>query len=392
MDKALWSSRKGNVKLIKAINEGSVLQLVRDSGPISRSAISRLTGLTPPTVSSMLDSLVAKGMIEPVGLGTSTGGRKPLMFRFNPDAGVIIGVDVGATKMAGGVTNLAGQVLVRETLTRDTGPPVAYDRLVALIESLLAKTPPGTPVRGIGLGVAGVVDYEEGVVTVAPGMGWQRFPLRRQLEARFGLPVFADNDVNLLLLGEQWLGAARGAANVLCVAVGTGIGASIMVQGQMYRGANDGAGEVGYFATDYQALAHPPGSEGGYGFLESVAAGPAIARRASALLGRTVSTPEVMRLAQEGDRVATEVVQDAIRHIGIAVANMVALLNPELVVLTGGVMRSSQLLFEPIRAIINRIVPVPPHIVLSDLKEEAGILGAVALVIDSAHRLTDLEV
>ena len=384
-------SCKTNGQLLKAIHEGAVLKAVRDNGPLSRAEISEMTGLTAPTVSSLLQSLAEQGVIRTCGIGESTGGRKPVLFEFHPGAAVVVGVDVGATKMAGGLTNLAGQVLARETITRSNGPADSYERLSLLIERLLAAVPAGVPVRGIGLGVAGVTRLAEGTVTLAPGLGWSEYPLGRLLEQRFGLPVFLDNDVNAILLGECWFGVARGERNVLCMAVGTGIGAALSIEGRLYRGANDAAGEVGYVATDRSALSRPPVTKGAYGFLEGEAAGPGIARRGSEALGRTVTAPEVFRLAAAGDAAAQAVVAETASHLGLALANMVCLINPELVVLTGGVMRSGDQLIGPIRQVVERLVPYPPRIVLSELKEEAGILGGVALVLEAERRSLTLE-
>jgi glucokinase len=382
---------RGNARLMKAINVGTVLKLVRDRGPLSRSQIARLSGLATPTVATILESLTAEGVITPVGLGDSTGGRKPLLFQFNPDAALIVGVDVGGTKMAGGLSNLAGHILARETVTREDGPADTYERLVSLIERLIVGVPHGAAIRGIGLGVAGVTKLADGIVTLAPGLGWSNFPLGPILEERFGIPVFLDNDVNTILLGERWFGAARESEDVLCVAVGTGIGAAILMGGQIYRGAEEAAGEVGYFVTDAQAFERRPRAKGDYGFLEEEAAGPGIARRGSERFGRPVTTAEVMRLAAEENPTAKAVLDETVRHIGIALANMATLLNPELVILTGGVMRSADLLIEPIREMVHRLTPYPPKIVVSQLLEEAGVLGAAALVLEATRRSIRLD-
>lgn len=382
---------RGNVQLLKTINEGVVLRLVRDHGPISRSEIARLSGLTQPTVASMLDSLSAQGVVQPGGLGASSGGRKPLLYQFNPDAALVIGIDMGGTKIAGGLTNLSGQVLARQVLTRENGPPDAFERLTQLIRTLLDQVPEGRAVRGIGLGVPGVTSLVEGVVNLSPQLGWSDFPLGRRLEESFGLPVFLDNDVNTILLGERWFGAARDVGHAICVAVGTGIGSAILVDGQLYRGAQEAAGEVGYMSTGRQALYHPSPGRSHYGYLESQAAGPGIARRGSEALGVPVDAAEVMRLAEEGNAAAQQVVQETAEFLGVAIADMACLLNPELVILTGGVMRSGHLLLEPIRQILDRLAPFPPRLVLSELREDAGILGGVALVLDAKRRSIQVE-
>lgn len=385
------SFARGNVQLLKAINEGVVLRLVRDYGPISRGEIARLSGLTQPTVASMLDSLSAQGVVQPGGHGPSNGGRRPLLYRFNPDAALVIGVDMGGTKIAGGLTNLSGQVLARQVVTREDGPADPFERLTLLIRRLLARVPEGRAVRGIGLGVPGVTSLVEGVVNLSPQLGWSDFPLGRRLEESFGLPVFLDNDVNTILLGERWFGAAREVSHAICVAVGTGIGSAILVDGQLYRGAQEAAGEVGYMSTGREALRQPGQADCRYGLLESLAAGPGIARRGTEALGRRVDAPEVMRLAEEGDAAAQRVVQETAELLGVAIADMVCLLNPELVILTGGVMRSGHLLLEPIRRILERLAPYPPRLVLSELREDAGVLGGVALVLDAKRRSIQVE-
>ncbi len=385
------STSRGNAQLIKEINEGAVLKLVRDHGPISRVELARLSGLTHPTVAAMLDSLMAQGVTRAVGLGASSGGRKPRLYEFNPDAALVIGIDVGGTKIAGGLTNLAGQMLSRHTLTRENGPRDPYERLVEVIRFLLVDVPQGAHIRGIGLGVAGVTSLTEGVVNLAPGLGWSDFPLGRMLEQQFGLPVFLDNDVNTILAGERWFGVAREVRNALCIAVGTGIGASILINGQIYRGCRDAAGEVGYCATGPEVLRRPPAARSDYGFLEAEAAGPGIGRRGSISLGRPVDSPEVMRLAVGGDPAALRVVTETAEHLGLAIANMICLLDPEMVILTGGVMRSADQLLEPIRDVIARIVPYQVPLVLSELKEDAGIFGGVALVLDANRRSIHVE-
>lgn len=376
----------GTTQLIKSINEGAVLKLVRDRGPITRADIVTLTGLTQPTVGGLLEELVEEGVIRPVGRGPSTGGRKPLLYGFNPAAALVIGVDVGGTKMAGGLTDLSGKVLARQTITQHDGPVDPYERLIHLIGSLLALAPPSVRIRGIGLGVAGVTNLANGMVTMAPALGWADFPLGAKLEERFGLPVFLDNDVNAILLGERWFGVAREVRHALCVAVGTGIGASIMMGGQIHRGADEATGEVGHVVTTLEALERQPVTRTAHGFLEEVSSGTGIARRGSQALGRDVTTVDVFRLAAEGNPQARQVVDEAAKHLGLALANMISLLNPQLLILTGGVMRSQNQLVGPIRAIIERLVPYPPTIVVSELVEEAGVLGAAGLVLEAARR------
>jgi glucokinase-like ROK family protein len=390
----------GNQQLVKQLNENAVLSILRHHRQLSRSEICRLTKLSHPTVSSLLDSLVEQKRVLPVGHGRSTGGRKPLMFQFNPDAGSVIGVDCGATKVAAGVTNLDGRILYRTYIDRESGPADPYERLLLAIEDVRAHAPPDRPILGIGVGVPGVVDLERGKVTLAPGLEWSDVLLGPRLEEHLQLPVYLENDVNTILLGEHWLGAARGHRHILCIAVGTGIGASLMIGGQLYRGAADAAGEVGYMVTCLEDLRAPTS---GYGHLERMAAGPGIAERTRHALAHGRAAPILVNLLPEGrikrltarevgqaailgDPLCVEVMAESSQILGMAVANMVCLLNPELVVMTGGVMKAGDVIFQPLQEAIRRIVPYDVRIAVSQLREDAGILGAVALVLDAKQR------
>lgn len=396
----------GHPRLMREINEAAVLGLLRRHGELSRTEVARLAHLSHPTVTQLLDALEDRGLVRRIGTGVSQGGRKPALYAFNPDSACVIGVDVGSSKMAGGVIDLAGTLLAEHVVLAPEHPD-PEERLCRLIDELLRRRPPGRPVRGIGLGVAGVIDLPNGIVTLAPGLGWFDFPLGSRLVHRFGLPVYLDNDVNAILLGEHWLGAARGRRHALCLAVGTGIGAALLVDGRLHRGTHGAAGEVGYVATSPAALARR-WKRTEYGSLESLAAGPGIERRArealassgrpSALRGpqgggcacagepAQITARAVFEAAAAGDALALEIVAETALHLASALAGAICLLDPEVVVLTGGVMRAGELLAAPIRRHVEALTPYLPEIVLSTLGLRAGVLGAAALVLEEERQ------
>lgn len=363
----------------RTASEDAVLQALWTLTTATRADLVVETGLTHPTVSAALDRLTASGWIEPCGIGSSTGGRRPHLFRFNPEAALLIGLDVGGTKIAGGLLTLDGRPIARNVLRTAVGPADPFERICQVIDLLIAEIPAGKPLLGIGLGLPGVTNRSRGTVTLAPALGWRHFPLGPLLADRYGVTIQLENDVNAILLGERWRGAARTARHALCVAIGTGIGAALLMDGRLYRGASEAAGEIGYTVTDRSVLDSLPPSPDGFGFLESLTAGPGIARRGSEALGRPVTTAEVFAAATT-EPAAAQVLDESAAHLAIALANAVVLLNPELVLLSGGVMNSSGLL-ERLRPLLQRLVPTPPVIEHASLGELAGILGAASLLL-----------
>lgn len=395
---------RGDGHLVKDINTHTILELIQRSGPISRVEIARRTNISLATVCSIVQELTDQEYVLEAGIGEYTGGRRSPSYAFNPQAAYIIGIDLGGTKIAGGLTDLNGTILARKELpTPDPGPeqkPMAVlEQTIRLINELqaLIPAPSGEKLRGIGLGVPGVVNMSSGVVTLAPALGWDNFPLRQLLAQEFSCHLYCDNDVNTILLGEQWMGAAKEASNAVCIAVGTGIGASIMINNQIYRGATNAAGEVGYMVTTLEALRH---SYPGYGYLESLASGLGIASRAKRALEQTsnhsgplahaasereVDAPMVMQCAALGDELALKVVDETVELLSAAIINAACLLNPEIVLLAGGVMKSADLLLPRIIRLVSRVSPYPPRLSLLSLGLDAGILGAVAGVIRSSQ-------
>jgi len=242
--------------------------------------------------------------------------------------------------------------------------------------------------RGIGVGAPGVTLSGPGVVVWAPGLGWRDLPLKRLLTERFGLPVCVENDLNAAALGEYGFGVARGTPNLVCLSIGTGIGAGILIAGKLYRGHNQGAGEVGYLLPDPGYLGRRYDE---FGALEGAASGPGIAARAQRLLaaeghalaGQPLTAEDVFRLAREGEAWAQRIVGETVDYLSQAIAAISALLDPEAIVLGGGVARSADLLIEPIRVRLDGVVPFVPRILASDLGPQAVVLGAIMLVLDA---------
>lgn len=315
----------------------------------------------------------------------------------------IIGIDLGGTNIRVGALSEDGaeQVALHTIPTRrELGAEGVIARIAELSERCIAETiamtgATRTDFLGVGIGAPGPLDRAAGVVRVAPNLGWREVPLRRMVSEALDLPTALDNDANCATLGEWWLGAARGARHVLGLTIGTGIGGGLVLDGRLFHGACDLAGEVGHMTI------HATGRRcacGNYGCLEAYASGPAIAERAREALDggeqsalpamvdgdmAAITAETVYSAASDGDPLAREIVRETAQYLGTGVANLLNIFNPEVVVVAGGVTRAGDALFEPLRAEVRRRAFRPAveacRIVPAVLPGTAGLVGAVAM-------------
>lgn len=314
----------------------------------------------------------------------------------------VVGVDIGGTNLVVGAMPADGsrELGVHSLPTRALlGGEAVVERIGEMIEKTIADVMRETGATradftGVGIGSPGPLDREQGIVIITPNLGWKDFPLRRLVSERVQLPATLDNDANCATLGEWWRGAAKGARHVVGFTLGTGIGGGLILDGRLYHGASDVAGEVGH--TTVEANGRRCGC-GNYGCLEAYASGPAIAMRAREALGggepslipalvngdlNTLTAAIVYEAAERGDAIASDVVKDTARFLGIGVANMLNVFNPDVVVLAGGVAQAGDSLFVPLRAEVRRRAFKPAvdacAIVPGALGNSAGMVGAVA--------------
>ena len=315
----------------------------------------------------------------------------------------IIGVDLGGTNIAAGALTEDGKNAhgMRSVPTQaEVGAEGVVDRIVSVIEAVIRDTIKETgstrkDFLGIGVGAPGPLDREKGLVVVAPNLGWRDFPLRDRIGSRLGLPVTLDNDANCATVGEWWLGAARGGHNVVGITIGTGIGGGIIIDGKLYHGSSDVAGEIGHTTIDVNGRLCKCGN---YGCLEAYASGPAIATRAREALVREdtasllpslvdgqlekITAEIVYTAAKKGDGLANEIVRDTARYLGAGMATLLNVINPDVVVVAGGVTAAGEALFGPLRTELRRRAFKPAveaaRIVPAELPGTAGVVGAVA--------------
>jgi len=374
---------------MKRLNKRIILQTIRSKGKISRVGISRETTISRTTVSQIIDELLAEGVIREVGVGDSSGqgGRKPIQLAIDDHAGYVVGIDVGGSSITMALCNLGGEVCQKQTIP--TRKPLEIRRFFLDVRRFLEELSiPLDKVVGLGVGAPGITRFHDGVVISAPSLEWENLPLKERMEDYFQLPVYVENDVNLAALGECWLGAGREKRHVIMVTVGTGIGCGLILNGELYRGANWASGEIGYMLTDADAVErwNDP-IYAGFGFLESKAGGPAILReyhRRLDLTGTAMdkqTAKDIFDAFREGDPKAAEVIGEASRHLAAGIANVISLFDPEVVILGGGLFGSADILLPIIERTVRKLTPMQPEIRISQLGDLAGAVGGGALVL-----------
>jgi glucokinase len=301
---------------------------------------------------------------------------------------LVAGVDIGGSHFSLALADGRGRFLARASaaIRGDEGPDHILAMIGDAIEAALKERQRlQEDLKAAGVAVPGFVDPETGIIGVASNLaGWTNVPVAETLRRRFPVPVQVENDVNLAALGEMWRGAGRGHRHLLFVAPGTGIGAGIIIDGRLHRGAHHFAGEIGYCCPSPEYLDEDYGP---LGCLETLAAGPGLLRRARQRLGERLradaTARDVFEMARAGDAEAAALCEETATLIGIAVGNAVAVLDPEVVVFGGGLSREGEALLGRIREVVYRMVPVRPEIVLSTLGDDAQLHGAVRAALEA---------
>ena len=362
-----------------------MFQLLRDGRPRTRADLAAVTGQARSTVAARIDLLMAAGLIAPAGEATSTGGRPPATFAFAPSARVVLGVDLGATHARLALTDLASAVLAQRELPLliTDGPEPVLDRVAETGAELLREAGRSSAeLAGVGVGLPGPVEHATGKPNNPPIMpGWDNADVPAILGARFHAPVLVDNDVNIMALGEHRT-AWPGVADLLFVKVATGIGAGIIADGALRRGAQGSAGDIGHVAvpgvTDIVCRC------GNIGCLEAIASGLAVANK---LEGATTPA-DVVAMVRSGDIAASQAVRQAGREIGAVLATSVSLLNPSMIVIGGILADAGEHIVAGIREVVyQRSLPLATQhlrIVTARTGTQAGVLGASAMAVDQA--------
>src|SRR5438309_2615125 len=377
----------GTPSLLRAINERSVLDLIHDRGPLSRAQVARVSGLSKPTVSLALTGLLDAQLVREVGRSRGERGPSALLYEVNPSAAYVVGIDVGRRWARAAIADVAGTILGRVDERAKVG---SARTLVAQIGALArrlaadAKVDWGQVTQTV-LGSPGVFDPARDHVAMAPNLpGWSRHGLVDAVRAQLGTNVTFENDVNLAALAEREHGHGRNVESFVFIGVGTGVGMALVIDGRLYRGAHGAAGEIAYLPIGLGDPRDP--SNRRRGAFEEAAAAAGVVRMARELGMKMPITAEgVFAAARRGDATAARVVEAEAQRLALAIATIIPVLDPELVILGGGIGRNGDLLLAPIEHELRQLLPFRPRVVVSALGEDAVLQGAVATALEVAQ-------
>jgi predicted NBD/HSP70 family sugar kinase len=377
----------GTPSLLRAINERTVLDLIHRQGPLSRAQVARVSGLSKPTVSLALTGLLESRLVREVGRSRGERGPSALLYELNPVSGWVVGVDIGRKWVRAAIADIAGNVVARrDEHARVRSAKSLIGQVGAIARRLAAEAGvEWSQVTHTTLGSPGVFDPAHGYVAMAPNLpGWGRSGLVQAVRDELGTNISFENDVNLAALAERAYGLGRNVRNFVFLSIGTGIGMALMVEGQLYRGAHGAAGEVAYMPIGKGDPRDPANRR--RGAFEEAAAAVGIIRTARRLGMRPPLTPErIFVAARRGNAVAGRVVQAEAAMLGLAIATVTPVLDPEMVILGGGIGRNGDLLVEPIERELRQLLPFRPRVAVSALGEDAVLRGAVATALEIAR-------
>ncbi len=411
---------------MREVNRSLVLALVKEGGPVSRASIARSTTLAKPTVSAIVDELIADGLVRELGPGSTavSGGRPPILLEFNARSQLVVGAHIGARRTTVAIGDAAGEEIARREFptptalaagmpgsgaARDAGPagtggaltgvaPIDALRMVAAEAraAIQSTALPTARLAAVGAVLPGLTDFHTGVCLLAPNLGWRDVPVRDILAAELGAPVYVHNAGQAAAVAENLEGAGGRVGDLALLYAGTGLSAGVLSDGRVFHGVGGTAGEIGHNAV--------PGNEepcncGNVGCLETVASGPAIVRavrralaagQASSLSALdTFDARDVTAAAREGDAVATGAIAEIGANLGLAASWLINAYNPAVVVVGGGLAPIGDLLLDPLRAAVARHALAPAlrgvEIRASVLGPDAEVRGAVLLALQHSE-------
>jgi glucokinase len=362
---------------LKIENRKTILSLVFNQKIISRAEIASKSKMSKTTVSSLIEEMINENIIIEVGEGISTkqGGRKPINLAVNPSAFYIVGVDIGAYKTLFAIADASGNIILQDRLITETIGN-SYDLMIIInkVKNMIEKSGVKDKIIGMGIGIPGITDIEKGIAVSVPRFNWKNFNIEDIFKKELGLEVYIDNDVNMGVLGEKWLGKGKKCSNFVFVSIGYGIGSGIMIDNKIYRGTNFNAGEIGYMALSRNALKDSKYTFDAHGYFESVASGNAIQNK----LGLNC---EVIFENNDKNIQFQQAIDEMTDYLSMGISNIIDVLNPEAVIIGGGVSNAKEKILAPIKEKVERLTPVPCKIEISELGGKSGVMGCVATVL-----------
>jgi glucokinase-like ROK family protein len=391
----------GNSDFMKQLNRSMVLNVIRNYGPISKVDIAGRTKLTFATVSNIASELTSSKLIYENGYQSSNGGRRSVLYGLDPNSFYVVGVELGVTNIRSVAINLKAEVIsdfIVETQSANGREAMLQNIFFAIDEVMTNSKIDRAKFAGIGISSPGPVDPDSGIVLTPPNLNdWHNVPLKKLIEDRYRLPSLLEKDANAAAFGEYWLGAAHGKRNAIYVLADHGIGGGILIDGRIYRGFLNGAGEIGHGTIDIDGRRCNCGN---YGCLEAMASGIAIVKRAIEEVRRgapsslselskqdesVITSRLIINEALNGDKLCKDLLDEAGRYLGIGIASLINYFNPESIILGGPLITTYYPMFGTIETIARQralsTFSTATIIQQSVLRESASVIGAASLIL-----------
>ena len=391
---------KGSFELMKQLNVSAVLKVIKDNGSLSRAEIAKLTGLTPASVTNITKFLIEDKFLIESKVGESSGGRPPIILELNADARYVIGVGIGVGVIDVVITNLSANIIIKKSIIIEDERydyDLVFKKLVNLINEVVESSQiDQEKILGVGVALHGIVNARTGVSIHALYYGWKNKNIKEKLEQELGLTVCVDNYVRAMALGESWFGATKDIANFVTLNISNGIGAGIIINNTPYYGVDFSAGEIGHIVVEADG---DKCNCGKYGCLETVASNNNITRKAIKLIKQGVnsslsrdvndinnlSIEDICKAAKEGDELSITILKEAARYIGVAITNLINILNPTSIVVVGEIFENTTYTIETLNEIVKnrglKLLSENVRIIRSLLGRDAAVVGASTLVI-----------
>lgn len=391
---------RGSFELMKQLNVSAVLKVIRDNGSLSRADVAKITGLTPASVTNITKMLIEDEYLVECKVGQSSGGRPPIMLELNPNARYVIGISIGVGMIDVVITNLSAEIILKKSIEINEERydyDFVFKKLVKLINEVIECSKiEKEKILGAGVALHGIVNARTGMSIYSPYYGWKEINIKEALENELNLGVYVDNDVRAMALGESWFGITKDISNFVTLNISNGIGAGIIINNKPYYGVDFSAGEIGHIVVEGDG---DKCNCGNYGCLETVASNNNITKKAIKLIKQGTNSvlkelkadinqltiEDISEAAKLEDELAISIIKEAARYIGIAITNLINILNPTSIVVVGEIFENTFYAIETLNEIVkNRGMKLSSEnvrIIKSMLGRDAAVVGATTLVI-----------
>lgn len=396
--------RRGNKQLIKELNRAIVINTILNYGPISRTRISEITDLGLSTVSNIVADLIKKELIYETGEEESSGGRRAILLEFNCNDRFVLGIKIGLDGIIIGLVNMKSKILSRHFIPSPvkSSERIVLEVLIKAIRNLIDKNSIEVEkIIGCGIGVSGLVNQKEGTLVFSKILAWKEIRFKELLEKEFNFPIFVDKDVNALTLAEKRFGVGKKINNFICITIGKGVGAGIVIKEDIYHGSYGGAGDFGHIIIDKDG---PLCYCGKRGCLETFSSDQFIINKIKGALSNqqdtikdflkkkedlnSITVDTVLKAAQKGDIISKNIFQEVGKNLAMGIVNLISLFDPELIVVGGEGVKAGELIFPTMRKVIRDNFPFKKEIKIVPLQpgEEGWIIGAAELVLSEVFK------